>query len=164
MLDTCSAGLVTETLASGTGAPDSSSTLPVRLAEATACALTIDGATAMNSRATTTAKYRTRKLIRCISTPELSGLNPPLRGLRRQGRLIQQNRLRVGAVAGRVPHCETNPFLAGRIERNLELMRPEGRHLGGGNDLAIDLFPITPNQLGKFERKCPFDIRRIDSP
>ena len=68
-LATWRAGLVTETITSGTGAPDSSSTLPVRLAEATAWALKATGATAIHNRAAARDTDPILKLIRCISTP-----------------------------------------------------------------------------------------------
>src|SRR6516165_5653474 len=51
------------------------------------------------------------------------------------------------AVGRDVPGGKSHPFLARRIEGDLEPLLPESRQVGRRDDLPIGLFPVTPHDL-----------------
>src|SRR4051812_39748359 len=53
---------------------------------------------------------------------------------RRRRRARQPDWLHERAVGRHIPCREPHPFLAGRIERDLEVLLPEGGKIGGRND------------------------------
>ncbi len=64
---------------------------------------------------------------------------------------MEMLRLREGAIARRVPHCESHPFLPRDVEGDAEFLRAEGRQVRGGKNLSVDDLSVSPNQFSEFQ-------------
>src|SRR6266852_4780093 len=75
--------------------------------------------------------------------------------------LLQMDGLREGAVACRVPYGETNPLLAGWVERDAKAMAPEWGHVCRADDLPVCAPAVAPHQLRKLQWERPLHFRRV---
>src|SRR5882724_587314 len=80
------------------------------------------------------------------------------------GFLLQMHRLRERAVTGGIPNGEADPLLAGRVERNAELVIAERRHFRHADHFAIHLLAVAPYQFGEFRWEGPLHVRVVESP
>src|ERR1043165_4362679 len=72
--------------------------------------------------------------------------------------------LREGAVAGRVPGGDTDPFFSGGVERNTKAAGAERRVVGPRHNLPPGALAIAPDDLDEFKRKSPLQVRDDFAP
>src|ERR1019366_3305818 len=61
------------------------------------------------------------------------------------------------SVAGGIPGGETDPLLAGSVERNAVAMGGEGRQRSCGQNFAVGRLAVAPDQFDEFGRPGPID-------